>query len=167
MTLSNSWIGLCGSRREVGPVRVLKSQLLIRQSERQRVRGRDREKGRQTSKQKDRQTDRPTDPQTDRLTDRPTDRQTDRPTDQNIFEKSAKVFIDFKKCVSKYVGSIERPPATLIPLSPNPSTTWGRMGWWGFAVANFNLFCRRTPSGKPYDLEGSQNPLGTTMAAPA
>ena len=86
LTLSNSWIGSCWSRSEVGLVRVLRSQLLIRESEKQRVREKEREKERQTSKQKDRQTDRPTDRQTDtptdRLAERPTDRQTGRPTDR-------------------------------------------------------------------------------------
>ena len=60
LTLSNDWIGLCGSRSEVGLVRLLRSRLLIRESERQRVKEKEREKERQTSKQKDQQTDRPT-----------------------------------------------------------------------------------------------------------
>ena len=61
LTLSNNWIGFSGSRREVGLVSALQSQLLIRESERQRMR--------KTSKRKDRQADKPADRQTDRPTD--------------------------------------------------------------------------------------------------
>ena len=55
LALSNTWIGLCASRSEVGLVRVLRSQLLIRESERQRMREkeRERERKRETDKQKD------------------------------------------------------------------------------------------------------------------
>ena len=67
LALSNTWIGFCGSGTEVGLVRVLRSQLLIRESERQRVRERKREERR--------------DRQASKKTDTPTDRQSDRPTD--------------------------------------------------------------------------------------
>ena len=83
LALSNNWIGLCGSRSEVGLVRVLRSQLLIKEPERQRVREKEREKKR--DRQAIEKTDRPTHWQTDRPTDRqtgrPTDRQTDIPTE--------------------------------------------------------------------------------------